>query len=471
LADIVTVAKWLSLSENTTEVQNAIDLASTTSHKVKLEPNRVYLVGTLTPKENVELDLNGSTIKLKNGTGSAGTETPLFYDTSVKGTHYKNFIVKNGILDGNNANNQAGNTSGGIMWLRNWDNIHFENLKITKAFRIIFNILGCENISLKNINCVDNGLNVGGFYGYGASFEQSSKNIVIDNFKIDTMYGYGIHFYTAENVKANNLEFTNLTKGGLAIGITITEASRIELNNVKMLNVDGDNFEVNNSNTVSVDNMEITNAGVRSVLFGNMSNGINSNNVKITNMKLVNSGNTYAMALNYVDNLTFENCTIDKIISTMPGTPSSNINFIDCIMPFNLDASFLYNRFNHANTQFNDITINYRDRTLCEISTVQQTIAVGAVYNLNLGAFLGPKPTWAGELTVLSQFTGSTNQGTLTKYLLYLSNGTMVMSELHSLDGSLARKVAVTLNTTSKYVIFTNSTGVEVSLRFTLKCV
>jgi len=469
LAEIVQIAKWVNGIDDTTSVQNAINLASTTSHKVKLEPNKIYMANTLIPKENVEIDLNGSTLKLINGTGIATSENPLFSETSVKEIHYKNFTIKNGTLDGNNFYNKAGNASGGIVWLRNWDNITFEDLFITKAFRIIFNILGCENVTQRNITCIDNGLNVGGFFCYGASFEQSSKRITIDNFKIDNMYGYGFHFFTAENAKVDNIDFNNLNIS-TAIGITLTQAKNIELSNIKMTGILGDNLECNASENVVVNNLDISNAGKSSLVMGANNTGINNKHIIYNNVKMIGTTSAFAMKINYADNVQFNNCIIDKMIATVVEYPSSNVNFNDCTVEIPFDNSFLYQRFRHKNTQFTDMIINNMHQNLLEISNIPLTMVISEVFNFNLTNFAGTKPTWAGELTVLSQFTGSANQSTLAKYLVFMSGATMTMIEVSSLNGSLARKVTVTVDSTNKTIIFTNSTGVAVDMRFNFKC-
>lgn len=463
------LARWVDGIDDTTSVQNAINKASTSSHYVKLEPNKTYVVRSLVPKENVIIDLNGSTLKLKDN-----TQLPVFYDWATPKTpKYKNFGVINGTIDANMQNNNSVNQSAGVFWLTDWDGLTFKNLKITNAFRNIINLYGCYNIDIDNINCENNGMNANGFYSYGATFEPGCKNIRINKFTVKNMYGFGIHFNQAEDFTAENLTFDTLNHPS-STAITLTQSKRGKVNNINCKNVSGDNIEINACKELEISNINIDSAGNRPLLFGDNSTDLYSERVKISNLVTTNTLGSYGVSVNYLKNSEFRNCAFDKRLTTLANTITDNVRFFDCSFNVNMPVlAIYYNKFKFINTKFNDILVQRLENTIGEFGNVGVSVSVpsGGVLNIPI-ANLEKSGSGAtgGRLCVMSSFTGNFAQSTYQEYAFLFYGGTLNATQLVSLDGSYQRKITITTDPTNKQFVLTNSTGVDLLVKWNIIC-
>jgi hypothetical protein len=453
--------------DDTAQIQNAINTASTGNGLVKLQKGKTYIVGSLAPKPNVTIDLNGSTLKLKDA-----TELPVFYDWgTAKPTKHKNFSVINGVIDANMQNNQAVNQSAGVFWLTDWDGLKFKDLKITNALRNIINLWGCHNSEAKNILCEGNGMvNANNYYSYGATFEPGCKNIVVDNFVVKTMRGFGIHFNQVEDYEAKNLSFDGLTLGGYAIAVTTTRSKRGKLTNISCKSVDGDNVEINACTDLEVSNTNIDGAGKRPILFGDDNSGIWNERVKLSNIKTTNTIGSESISVNWLKNGEISHAEFDKGLSTLSSVVSENVRFKDCIFNVSLPSlAIYYDKFKFINTKFNDVLVQRAENTIFEYGNIGKRLVMNdaTTIEIPLANLAKESGMIGGKLQVISYMAGST-QGSYQEVGFVHYNTTLNITSFVSVDGSFARKVAVTADATNKKLILTNSTGQTLLVKWNL---
>ena len=190
---------------NTLAIQAALD----SNAFVQMPDARQYLVGdSLYVKSNQIFDLNGCTLKLKNSVTLA--YTPVIYVSRLKktgvqsGTGYEEFspsisiientTIRNGTIDGNQANNTSPDTTApyngydggmnGIWVMNNADEITLENLTI--------------------INAGTDGITVGGSTVNNAAYNsENHTNIRVLNCDCDGSYRQGCSV-----IKGNHMWFS-----------------------------------------------------------------------------------------------------------------------------------------------------------------------------------------------------------------------------------------------------------------------
>ncbi|KAB7640582.1 BppU family phage baseplate upper protein [Bacillus paranthracis] len=452
--------------DDTVTIQNAINSASAINGTVKLSRNKTYIVKSLMPRENVTIDLNGSTLKLKDN-----TQLPVFFDYGVvKPIKLKNFSVVNGVIDANMQNNNTANQSSGVFWMTDWDGLLFDKLIIKNAFRNIFNLYGCHNIKIPSVLCDGNGQsNSGGFYSYGAAFETGCKNIEIGNFTVKNMYGFGIHFYKVENYTANNLVFDTLTHS-TAIAITFTQSKRGKVNNISCKNIPGDNIEINACTDLEITNINIESAGRRPILFGDDNTGLYSERVKISNVTTTNTGATESLSVNFLKNSELTKCNFDKTLTTLANVLSENVRFVDCTFGGNMPSlAIYYNKFRFINTKFADTLIQRLENTIGEFGVVNNSVSVanGSVLNIPISRFeKSAGGSSAGRLCVVSTFSDNFSQTTYQEYAFVYFGTTLNITPIASVDGSFGRKITITGDGANKQFVLTNSTGVNLIVKW-----
>jgi hypothetical protein len=470
LNDIVQLADKISGSlDDTNQIQTAINNASLGNGLVKLSKNQTYYVSSIQPKENVTIDLNGSTLKLKDN-----VQLPVFYDYGTsKNPYAKNFSVINGTIDANMQNNQSANQSSGVFWLTNWDGLFFDKLFVKNAFRNIFNLYGCNNIKIPLVLIDGNGLsgNAGGYYSYGADFESGCKNIEIGNFIVKNMYGFGIHFNNCENYKADNLIFDTFTHPS-AIAVTCTQAKRGKIGNITCSNILGDNIEINACTDLEITNINVDKAGKHPLLFGDNGTGISSQRIKIANVVTTNTGANESISVNYLQNSEFNKCNFDKTLTTTANIISSDVRFVDCSFGGNMPVlAVYYGKFKFINTKFVDFLIQRLENTIGEFTNLNTGVGVanGSVLNIpitNLAKSSGG--AIGGRLCVMSSYGSNFAQCTYQEYAFAFYGSTLNIAQITSVDGSYARKIAITADATNKQFVLTNSTGVDLSVKWSI---
>lgn len=449
------LAEIAILDNDTKTIQQMIDLASKTTHYIKLKP-KVYKVGCISPKSNVTIDLNGATLKLKDN-----TDLPLFYDYGEGGID--DFSVINGVIDLNKTYNNKVNQSAGFMWLTNCNDLSFSNLKITNAFRNIFNFYTCNNVKLKDIECTNCGLeNLNGFYTYGASFENNCNNIEINNFIMKKIYGYGIHIRQSNQVKISNIDFNDFYRKGYSIGITLTKAKNVEILNYNQVKGDYIGIECNHSENINLNNINIDNV-VTPFVFGDNGSGEFNKFIKINNLITSNTTGVISMNLNYLENLVIENFKLDKNFSTSYNTNSNNIFLKSGVISSNMTSVNNYKRFYYSDVSFNGVTLNkYNEKTKNDLTINSFKLLNDETKSINFRNILGVEYFIFGKMLVHSSFSNNNAQATVSEYNINIYPNSLYISEIGSFDGSYGRKVNITVD--GGDLIFTNNTGVTLSI-------
>lgn len=475
-------------TEDTAAWQAAIDAATAAGGATILaEAGKTYLVGTLEPKTGVYLDLNGSTLKLKNAAGG-----PLFYDNRVSGAVRAGFGITNGTLNCNRANNNTTNITGGTVWMTNWDDLYFDNLTATEAYRNIFNFYGCQRVIMTNIYCLDNGLAADQRFSYGATFDQSvdlrnSAFIDIRNFLVDGMWGFGMHFVKCAHFSVDNAYFNDLTYdysgSGAAIGITLTEASYGAISNVVCNAIDSHGLEVNASRDITIDNYSLeTMGGAAAVFFGDNGTGTASYRVNIRNLRTVSTVGSYSMRLNWMQYCTFEHLVLDKGIDTTTSGGAANDRgnvFRDTSVAANISLPWTYyKKFNLERVSFSNFYVNYFDGYTAKVSNplssgnAYLSLAGSGVTYVDFEAFntMGSAGFVAGDLKVVSMFTGSpATQSTYTSvpFLGSNNNTTFNLGTPVTVNNATPRPVTIAGDAANRRISITNPSADNFNVKWT----
>ena len=472
--------KWFGavgdgVTDETSILQNAINESSVNRVKLVLDKSKTYITGTLVPKNNLFIDLNGSTLKLK-----ANTNNLLFNGEEASGN---NFSVVNGTLDGNKVNNQIDfNKSGGGIWLRSWDYVRFENLQMNNFFRAVLFISVNNYLVVKNVEVNDCGLsNAFGRYSYGLETELCN-NMVVENLSITNMYGYGVHFLNTVNAKADGLFFNNMNRLGESIAITTTNSNLLDISNVKVYNVDGDNIEINSTKNSNFKNIEIDSSGDIALLFGDhFVTGVSNENINISGLKITNTGGTNSLSLNNLIYCSFTDVQADKGMQTLDLSFYANDrdnSISNSKFGVNLQQSFVYyKKFNLSSVNFTNFYINKWDRNVGVVSNAQvgnsaslTVVNAGVTYisfaDLNQ---YGPSGNIAGKLKVNSIFNNQ--QASYQECLFIGSNNhtTLNLGFISQVDGSFGRPMTITTDPANDRIVLTNSTGVSLTVFWTVE--
>jgi len=454
------------VADDTAAIQSAINQANLSGYDVLFDTNRTYITGTLTPKSNVKLNLQGSTLKLK-----AATNWLLIDGTATSGS---NFSILNGTLDPNKSQNNGNvNQAGGGIWLVGWNQVLLQNVSINNAFRSSIVLNGCSDVTLDTIeqnNCGQT--NAFGFFGYGLEAYNGTSRLVIRNFYVNSMYGFGIHFFGCTDFCADNLKFNNLTYGGAAIAITWTQAQRGRVGNVLCQSVDGDTLEVNASIDQVIENVSIVSAGDIPLLFGDNGTGVFNERVTVRNFKSTSTGGAFSARINYVKRCSFQNLDFDKSIDTFasgaPATGDRNNSITDSIIAANISTPVnYYNKFHLLRVAFSNFYVNSFDGVNASFSNPQSSgsfnlsVANSGVTYVDFVAWdnLGFQGFKAGKLKVLAWLNNS--QGTYHEVPFYVTNtgSAANLGTLTTVSGSFARDMTIAADAVNKRISITNSTG------------
>lgn len=467
-------------TDDTSAIQAAID-ACTNSSGTVIFPFGTYVVSTLSPKSNVTLDLQGSTLFLKSGTnerifnGSSGGE---------------NFCVLNGTLDGNQSGNAGDYNLSGASNFVGWSNLTFKNITWQNVFRASLilgsGLTGNKNILLENIVHQDCGqVNAFGKYAYALEAYTDTSRLKIINFTVKDHYGYGIHFFGCTDFYAENLTFDTLTQSGNSIGITWTQAARGIVKNVYVDGVDGDPLEVNASTDQLIENVHVASCGDIPILFGDNGTGIFNERVRVRNFKSVSTGGTYSARLNFIKDCSFEQFQTDKEWDTVAtGLPANDFGnkIIDLTIPDTIDPSLTdRTKFNIQRASFTDFYVHNLDGSIATISCPRNSsigdqniisVANGAVTYIDfddIGFLAVGRGFVNGRLRVTSSFNNQ--QGTYQECLFLCSNNatTLNLSAVTAVDNSIARAITIAADAANKRISLTNSTGVDLQVTWTVE--
>lgn len=458
------------INDCTAALQNIINITSKRGGIVHFESVGTYLTGTLTPKSNVILNLNGSTLKLKNGTNER------IFDGGVAG---KNFAVFNGVLDGNQANNSGNYNLSGLSVFSGWNGVTFKNITWQNIYRTSLSLTGgTKNVLIENVEHTNCGMaNAFGMYAYALECWPGTKQITIKNFKVSNHYGFGIHFYGCTDYTAENLTFDTLNYGTSSIAITWTQARRGRVENINCSNVVGDNLEINATVDHIIDNVTVDSAGKRPLLMGDNGTGIINERVKIRNFKSTNTLGTHSLVLNAMKRCKFEGFDCDKgVDTTVAGIFGNDRNntIEDSVFATDLPLALTYyKKFHLKRVASANFYVNDHDNIISTFSGPQTGVSVPtatAIY-VDLNAFnnLGAPGAMQGRLRVTSNFNNQ--QGTYHECLFIASNNnaTLNLSPVTKVNNNTARPIDITADPTNRRIVLTNNTGVTLSVSWTVE--
>lgn len=453
------------ITDDTEALQSAINLSSSLGIELILESNRVYYTKSLVPKPNLVLNLNGSTLKLKNK-----TDAPLIFDNRGNTKLQSNLTIRNGIIDGNMAYNDLGNTSGGGIWLASWENVRIENIKFVHCFRNMINFYWMKDVQITNITGINCGKkNNGNFFSYGADFN-FCENVMVNNFTVKDTYGFGIHFRDCKRYRAEKLGYFNLTHPE-SIGVTITEGSDGFINDVNINKVGWCGIEINATKQLTISNAVIDSCGRPAIVFGDNDTKLTSDAVTLENIRVENSLNSNSLSVNYAKNITLKNCQFDKHLTTLARFPSENIRFQNC--DFKIDASnlyFFYTRFKYINVTWNNVkAIRHSETENVYTSASIISIPQDGVYAVPINLFESEKGPMSAQLFTLSFFTTAYNQVSSQQRPFILGGNTIVLGVETALDGTSARRVVYSLDNKNRKVLLTNSSKVPLKISWEIK--
>lgn len=459
------IPKWNGI-DDTNELQKAID--DITNTEITLQRNKIYITGSLNPKPYTKINLNGSTLKLKDN-----IQLPLIYDGGVaKNTKAYGFSIENGTLDCNQANNKLTNQSSGCIWLTNWTNITIKDITIKNAFRNAINIWGSEFIDIDNIKILNCGINFNGFYSYGIALEPSCKYIKINNVYINNMYGFGLHFNQCENFICENVEMDTLTHFQ-SIGITITQSKRGKLNNIKGRNIPWGLLEINASEEITLDNILSDNTGENNVpiITGDNDTTIYNSNIIFNNFIVKNTKSNYSLRLNFLSNSVISNGTFDKHLDTSASILNFRNKFIDCAFNSVLTSSLTFHDyFYHTNTKCSDITIEKYDSATSEYVSKSIDVVAGTATEIPIEHFerFYNSPT-VGTLYIKLYRKDYKAQGAFYKYNLFFYGTILnITQDTDFIKGATNDVLTVTANTVTKKIILINNSNDELMVTWKL---
>ena len=462
-------------TDDTDAINAAITYASTNATGIVMfSKTRTYIVRTLVPKNNVTMELNGSTLKLKDN-----VESRMFY--SAGGGH--NFSVNNGIIDGNQANNIYDSYDfSSAFRLTGWRFLKFTNLEFKEVYSKIFWFGNSTDVVIDNIYVHDCGTpNPYNIFAYALDLNNNCKRFTVSNFKTINHYGFGYHFYTATDITVNNVLFDTLNYlGDVSIAITFTKADNVTVSNVTCNKVVGSNLEFNSSTNITVENANIKNAGVGGVplIFGDNFYGISNERLHLKNIKVTNTEHaSSSLRINYVKNSIFENLEIDKNVSLTVATQPSDrdILWINCKIAQNATNALIFGKkHNHINTKYNDITVNRANLGEVVVSNSGDyvSIADGTSTDVSLFGILGieisARGNQMGKLKVSSWFNNA--QCTYKEYpFVMISTGNIYLGDELTVNGSTARPLTISTNGADRKFVLTNNTGVELRAKWTVE--
>jgi hypothetical protein len=479
----MTSTAWFQIvGDGTTETakwQAAINAISASGGGIlRADPGKVYVTGKLTPKSNVLIDLNGSTLKLANGTNA-----PILYDNGAgNGTR---FGVINGTLDCNMVNNSGVNVVGGV-WLTNWTYLTFSDLAITNCFRVGLYLNAARYVSIRNYSFTNSGVSGSGYFAYALSLEDAggvrSQFVTIENVSVSNVYGFGIHFYRIDDFTARNLKFDTLTYSThLAIAITLTEATRGSVTNISCNAVDGDNIEINDSSDIELTHTNVTAAGNRALLMGQNTAPNYNHRIKVKSftatatLSATNGMSGVACALSYCIDCDFERLDMDLGCNVSSGaTLSSNNRMRDSVFGTTAQNGLVsLGFFTLDRVRFSDYTYRYLGKQKAIVSLSTTLANTTGVYNIDPAAMLpgifSGYGFAAGTLRTVSYLSGSANQASLQKvdFFICTVGGTKAanLSTVTTVASSISRALTIAGDTTANAIIkLTNATAVDLKV-------
>lgn len=464
-------------NDDTKAFQNAINAASAAPGIVHIfgDPDTTYTVTGITPRSGIALRLAGAIISLKNS-----ALAPVIFDQNT-GEGGRNFYVFDATIDSNQANGNSGTNVLGGIWLTNWSNIGFKNIKIENCAGIGINLVGCRSVEIDFYTFENSGVSESGRYAYGLICNSAgyiAQGFLINNVSMSNVLGYGCHFYQIADLIANNLNFDTLQYKKTAIAITLTEVKRGRVTNVKVNATSGDSIEVNDTEDVCLENFNVNAAGNRALLIGQNKPGLINTRLKVENFVSTNTVGAFAAALTWMKDSEFRRLNLDKKATYDVSGRLSKDNEISNSVIADIAASnaniIYYGAFSLRDISFLDYRINRRQRGTYEVS-VSTTIPASGEYDLPMESiapgFLAFHGVVEGTLCLSSAFSASpSTQGSFQRVDFLVNNqGTAAnLGMVSSVANAVSRTLEILGDAARKQLVLRNSTGGSIDTNATL---
>jgi hypothetical protein len=464
------------VTDDTAAIQAALDYASSLGGYIEIlfEVGKIYLSGGLLPKSGVLLNLQGSTIKLKDS-----ALVPILFDGGALAGGGANFGVINGTLDCNQANNNGINVLGGI-WLTGWVNLIFHDLTITNCFREGINIRNVSYVDIRNYKFTNSGL-PSSFFAYGLDIAPSgagrNRFISVNGFECINVVGYGVHFFRCDDFTASNLKFDTLNFGSSSIGITVTESNRGVIENVICNDVSGDNVEINDSSDITLTNFKAVSPGNRALLCGVNTPGNYNNRIRIKNVSSTSTGGVSSCVLSALIDSELSGLVMDK-------GADLNVSLVNSLRNVLRDSTFGNNyagslstklqtsgKFTMERVSFADVSFNYANRYAANL-LFNTTIANAAAYEIGMNSYFANRSV-GGKLMVNSAMVGVASQGSYQSCEFIINNnGTAAnLTAVTTIASNVSRVLTITGDAANRKLVFTNGSGVDLNTGISLEMV
>lgn len=464
------------VTDDTAAIQAAIDAVSSLNGYAELsfEPGKIYLSGGLLPKSGVLLNLQGSTIKLKNS-----ALVPILFDGGALAGGGSNFGVVNGTLDCNQANNNGINVLGGV-WLTGWSNLTFRDLTITNCYREGLNIRAVSHVDIQNYKFTNSGM-AGAFFAYALDIAPSGSTrnsfISVNGLECTNVVGFGVHFFACDNFTASNLKFDTMDYSGVSIAITVTESNEGVIQNVICNDVSGDNVEINDSSDITLTNFQATSPGNRALLCGVNTPGNYNRQIRVENVSATSTGGVSSCVLAALIDSEFSGLVTDKGVDLNTALTSARGNILRYSTFGNNYAGSLSTKlqtsgqFAMEQVSFADASFAYADRYTCTLK-LNAVIAIAGVYTIDMDTYFPAKGV-GGKLIVQSVFGAAPNQGSYQSCEFLINyNGTAAnLTAVTTVASAVSRALTITGDAANRSLVLTNGSGVALNISASLDLV
>lgn len=439
------------VTDDTQAIQRAIDACSKRGVPLYLQAGRTYVVGSLHPKTGLFFDLNGSTLKLKDG-----INLPVF-DAWAYPAGAQNATIRNGTIDGNMANNHQPNGKAGAFWFTTWKNVTIKDINFVNCYRELVNFYSVDKARVENCHARNCGMNiVDSVYTYLGGFTDCS-DVRVQDVSMTDSFGFGLHFNRCTSYFADGVRLVNLTHPA-SIAITVTEGNGGLIRNVRTKITHNNSCEINAAENLTLSDLFVEQPGVCGFTFGDNGSKKVSRNVIIENAVVTGTTGSKSLSLNYLSGLTVRNSTFDKGVNTTWAMPTDSVFFENSRFLTNAEnLNFAYQRFRYSNVSWPNIkALRHSDAENVYSSPGLVTIAVGDSLAVPMNLLLNDIRPVAGVLSTVSYYQDNFSQVTLQQRPVLNINPIKLGTETRT-DGNVARPLVFSVHPTAGVVYLHNA--------------
>ncbi|SDM26734.1 glycosyl hydrolase family 28-related protein [Siphonobacter aquaeclarae] len=448
------------VTDDTQAIQRAIDACGASKIPLLFQAGKTYRIGQIAPVSNTYMDLNGSTLVLKDNINA-----PVINRQSTPPA-YENVTIQNGTIDGNMANNHNPAAQAGAIWLTGWKNVTIRGINFINCYRELINFYDIDKVRVENCHAKNCGMNVvNSVYTYFGGFVNCS-DVRVQDVSMTDSFGFGIHFYKCTDYVADGVRFVNLTHPA-SIGITVTEGDRGLIRNVRTKLTNNNAIEINAVKNVTLSDIFIEQPGVYGIVFGDDTTKKISQNVGIENAVVMGTTGSKSLSINYMKRLTIRNSSFDKGLNTTENMPSDSIFFENCHFLTNAEhLNFAYRRFNYSNVAWQNVkAVRHSITEGSYVSAAPVTIAPGDSVAVPTNLVPCYDRPLAGTFSTVSSMVGNFGQMTYQQRPFVLEGGPKFGAEVR-IDAAVARPLAYYGETATKKIWLKNITDKAVEVRW-----